>query len=165
MSSKRPIAAPLVTAALVSFVCAGCTHKTRAPPPASAAAPENLPTLMRSACAMEVPGTTVESEDVEEGASLVFKTTSEANVEDLRTHARRLAERHNLHGTIDDRTPGRSQASELREGLLGVTSTASVEDVDGGSRVVFHPHDPEMLEALRRRVQVRAEHMIPGRCR
>lgn len=109
---------------------------------------------------MEVVGTTVASEDVEDGVALVF-TTSKGDVGDLRTHARRMAEIHNLHGTMG----GGPAATEAPKPIMTVSSTASVEDIEGGSRVVFRPHDPMMLDALRRNVQMRAEGMKPGQCR
>jgi len=160
MTSHRLFAAPLIAA----LACVGCSSKTRAPP--QPVSQEGMPSLLRSACPMEVPGTTVASEDVEEGASLVFKTNEGDVVEDLRTHARRMAEIHNLRGTLDDAPHSRgTNPKDPRESMLGVTSTASVEDIEGGSRIVFRPHDPSMLDTLRRHVMMRARSMIPGRCR
>jgi hypothetical protein len=97
----------------------------------------------------------------------VFKTNEQDVVEDLRTHARRMAEIHNLRGTLLEDPPHSrgTNPTEPRESPLGVTSTASVEDIEGGSRIVYRPHDPMMLDALRRHVMIRARSMIPGRCR
>lgn len=150
----RTIAAPLVIAVIVS---ADCAPKTRSSPEPVGPPPKGL---LRSACPMEVAGTTVVSEDVEDGAALVFKT-SKGDVADLRTLARRMAEIHNLHGTMG----GGPAAPEAARPIMSISSTASVEDVEGGSRVVFRPHDPMMLDVLRRNVQVRAGGMRPGQCR
>jgi hypothetical protein len=49
-------------------------------------------------------------------------------------------------------------------GMPMVPVTASVEDVEGGARLVFVPKDAAQLATLRAHVQERATRMAPGEC-
>ena len=49
-------------------------------------------------------------------------------------------------------------------GMAMVPATASVEDVEGGARLVFIPKDATQLATLRAHVQERATRMAPGEC-
>jgi hypothetical protein len=136
----------------VAALLAGCasTSGTRHEPGA-ATAPAHEPGMgmMADKCPMKVPGTKVMSADVEGGVVLAF-TNGTGNVADLRQRVRGMAEmrdRKNAGG-----------------GMMMPASTTSVEDVDGGARLVLRPKDPAQLEALRKHARMHAEKMSSGEC-
>lgn len=114
----------------------------RGPGPGPGGMPGNAP----GDCPMIVEGATVRAESTEGGAALVFTTTGD--VQDLRARVARLAEMHNsMHG----------EGGQL-------PSTARVEEIEGGARMVLTATNPADTEALRSRVQVRADNARPGVC-
>jgi hypothetical protein len=79
-------------------------------------------------CPLDVPGTTVTSEDTDRGAIVEYVTTGD--VEELRTRVNDEAAR--LHGA-----PANGSGP-----LTDVPSTATVQHVDGGARLSLVPDDP-----------------------
>ena len=49
-------------------------------------------------------------------------------------------------------------------GLMMPAATASVEDSEGGARLLLRPKDPAELEALREHARMRAGRMARGAC-
>jgi hypothetical protein len=100
---------------------------------------------------MQVPGTTVTSPDEEGGAALAFTTGAGASdVAKLRHRVRRMAETHNQQ--------------HARGGMTMPAATASVADIEGGSRLVLRPQAAEQLDALREHVRRQAGRMARGEC-
>jgi hypothetical protein len=138
---------------------------------------------------MQVAGATVSAKDTDRGAALVFVTKT-GDVVDLRQRVRQMAEWHNQHhfgpmmmgagqdGGYGMMGRGRGMMGRGRgmmgRGMMGhgdggygmamVPATASVEDVEGGARLVFIPKDAAQLATLRAHVQERATRMVPGEC-
>lgn len=103
---------------------------------------------MRDMCPMQVPGTTVASEDVDGGVALAF-TTSSGDVSELQRRVTHMAEMHNQRHAAGGMMPA---------------ATASAENVDGGARIVLRPSDPAQLDALREHARTHAEQMSHGAC-
>lgn len=170
---------------------AGCDSKsgTQSEPTASVAAPlaqEHGMGMMEGKCPMQVPTTTVKSADVDSGVALAF-TTSTGDVAELRQRVRRMAEMHNhqhdnggmmmrghgpdvvaehAHGSgagPGDAADGRS-GMMMGGGMMMPAATASVEDIEGGARLVLRPKEAGKLEALREHARMRAERMANGEC-
>lgn len=147
--------------------------------------------MMAGMCPMQVSGTTVAATDVEGGIGLVF-TTKGGDVAELRQRVRRMAEMHNGrgghmgahtmmggHGAPSAGADAEHQHSEeadaghersgrggmmMTGGMMTPAATASVEDIEGGARLVLRPKDPAQLAALRAHVHMKAERMAGGQC-
>lgn len=190
----------ILITALGIAILGGCTSTKgeRSETPASAestaaqGAGERGPAggMMSGMCPMQVPGTTVTSEDVEGGVALVFTTTSKGDVAELRQRVQRMAEMHNQHHAAGgmmmgccgaaaphEQGPGAGPGHEaggpgstmmgggmMGGGMMMPAATASVEDIEGGARLVLRPKDPAQLGALRQHVRARAERMQHGEC-
>lgn len=109
---------------------------------------------MAAMCPMEVSGTVVAATDVEGGIGLSFKTTA-GDVAELRRRVRRMAEMHDQPGGSNILGAG---------GMKMTPATASVEDIDGGARLVLQPKDAAQLGALREHVRMKAQRMAGGEC-
>lgn len=142
---------------------------------------------MAGMCPMQVPGTTVAATEVEDGISLSFTTTT-GDVAELRQRVRRMAEMHNqpgghrMMGSHGAPAPGAgaehqpgAQAGAGHEGggrggmmmgggMMMPATTASAEDIEGGSRLILQPKDPAQLGALREHVRMKAQRMAGGEC-
>ena len=123
-------------------------------------------------CPMHVPGTTVTSANVEGGAAMVFTTKAGGSFE-LRRRVGHMAEQHNTHNLAGGRMVGgpglnargqRSGPRMLGDGMMMPAATATVEDIDGGSRLVLHSTAPAGLEKLRAHVRMRVSRMDKGDC-
>ena len=138
-------------------------------------------------CPMQVPGTTVTSADVEGGVALAF-STSAGDVAELRKRVRRMVDMHNHAHKADGTTMGGASSGAAdsahehgattgtgheasgRQGMMMDTAmmmpaaSASVDDIEGGARVVFRPKDPAQLDALREHVRKRSVRMAGGQC-
>jgi len=99
-------------------------------------------------------GTAVTAEDTVDGGALVF-VTSPASLEAVRKRTATLAQMHNQHSG-----PGDAMGM-----MIGTKSTAVVEDVPTGSRVVFTPTSPDDLGALQNELRMHAGHLQPGSCK
>src|SRR5690606_16109036 len=135
---------------------------------------------MMHMCPMMVEGTTVQAEDVEGGAAMVFTTTGD--VAELRLRVARMAEMHNRHhgeghdhgmGMMEEGQPGGDEpphggGMQGGTGMMGggmmPPSDARSEEVEGGARLIFIPRDPADLDRLREHVGRHAEMMASGRC-
>lgn len=170
---------------------AGCasTSSARSEPTTSAAAApahEHGMGMMGDMCPMQISGTTVTSADVEGGVALAF-TTSTGDVAELRQRVRRMAEmhkhRHATGGMMMEGHGAGGAASEhdhgaaakpghegggrggmMMGGMMMPGATASVEDSEGGARLILRPKDPGRLEALREHARMRADRMAHGEC-
>ena len=148
---------------------------------------------MMSMCPVTMPGTTVSVSNTETGVALNFVTAT-GSVADLRQRVLHMAEMHNAHGGggsrgVDGHAGERmdDHAGEMMDGhnggmmggecrgmmqggghgngrMMMVPATATVEDIDGGARIVFLPRDPSTLENLREQVRQCAESVTDGDC-
>ncbi|MEP7125847.1 MAG: hypothetical protein ABJE95_33255, partial [Byssovorax sp.] len=167
----------------------GCDRVSGAPPASTttAATPVHAgdPSATSDACPSQVPGTTVTAADIEGGAALTF--TSTGDVADLRRRVRRMAEMHNLYhgaggvmmagdsapphwgGASPDHEGGMMDRGRMVGGMMGrgwrlPAATASVEDLDGGARLIYRTANPSDIEALRDHARTRAGRMVNGAC-
>lgn len=143
--------------------------------------------MMAETCPMQVPGTTVSSEPVTNGAALVFATQT-GDVADLRLRVRRMADMHNQHrggkmagehaaagaaanhqqhqGTSGDNDKAAHGKMMSGHDMVMSAATTSVVDTSDGATLVFslQPKDLSRLDALREQVQARATHASHGGC-
>lgn len=175
----------------VGTVLAGCasTSGARSELPTSAAAAPGTGDqagMMAGMCPMQVPGTTVAAVDVEGGVGLSF-TTRTGDVAELRQRVYSMAEMHDQrgghmmasHGTPapggDAEHQHGAQAGAGHEGddqggmmmgggMMMPAATASVEDIEGGARLILQPKDPAQLGALREHVRMKSQRMAAGEC-
>ena len=164
-------------------VLAGCgaaerpAETWRGPPPGeSTAAVETGATAgadMR-ACPMAVEGAEVEAETTSDGAALVF-TTREGDVAELQARVRMLADRYGRlpgEGGADEATAPGDAAGGSQEDMRGVDvqrdlvreSSARVEDLDSGARMVITPRDGSRLPVLRELVLSRPTELARAGC-
>lgn len=125
-------------------------------------------------CPMQVPGTTVESLDTEDGAGLMFRTSGDLDA--LRQKVRAMADMHNrMHGAAGrmgttEGAPGHGGRHDHGAGAVQQThpmvpSNAAVQEVEGGIILLLTPRDPAQLDALRAHADQMARHMVEqGRC-
>lgn len=178
----------LVAGALLSLMvgCASGTRSARAEEPAeeatSAEATSTRPQGMvkgqqmdAQICPMRVPETQVSVDETPTGVALTFTTRDEGSVEELRQRLRKMAEMHNRHhgpaaegvggGGMEGRGMYGGQGGAGMQGEMRmIPSTATVEETEGGARLVLTPADPAQLEELRARVRQHAERMNQGGC-
>ena len=105
----------------------------------SSALPSDLPSVM------EVPGTSLDLAEVEDGVSLTFSTIARDRVDELRLAARGLSQVY--AGTLE--------ASR--------SSMASVELIRGGARVLVRATDPSDAPRLRNALLAQGRAMQRGR--
>lgn len=110
-------------------------------------------------------GTNVRAAEVEGAAALDF--TTRGDVGELREHVRKMAGHH------DEMRAGRSQMDESGRGRGGgmmkargpmASASATVEDIEGGARLVMRPEDPSDTPMLRHQLETRATRMSEGHC-
>lgn len=163
---------------------AGCSHgssaehtATAAPPrPAEAQAQPGTPAQqgmgMTGVCPMTVPGTQVSASDTTTGEALTFTTSSPDRVDELRSSVRAMADMHNRHhasgqmGAQPYQGMGSGSAADpsMRMAHMPPPSTASVEDTDGGARLVVTPKDSAQLPQLQSAMRAHADMMQQGHC-
>ena len=107
-----------------------------------------------ASCPMIEAGTSVTEEDTANGGALVF-VTSPASIDGVRKRTATLAAMHNQHS-------GPAMAMGM---MIGTKSTAVVEDVPTGSRVVFTPISTDDAPALQNELRMHAQHLQPGSCK
>lgn len=178
---------PLAAVAALSLTAAACAtaHHPASPQEARAApAPEPSATAggRMQGCPMAVPGTQVAASDVPSGEAITF-TTSPDHVQDLRARVHAMADMHDrrhagtgaadLPGATPHGGAGGGTGGGASGGMMGGTgggpggmrvampppSSATVDDVDGGARIVVTPNDPADLDRLRAAVRMHALHM------
>jgi hypothetical protein len=166
--------------ALLAAGAAACSHDkpaapataTRPVPAASAAAHEAEG--MARICPMNVPGTKVSASDTPSGAAVAFTTTPD-QVPALRERVRAMAEMHEKHraagvagASAPAGTPGGARGGPSGHGHGGMPmpppAKATVEDVEGGARIVATPLDPVDLEKLRSATRMHAAHLQQHGC-
>lgn len=127
---------------------------------------------MGAMCPMEVQGASVTTEDLKDGVALVF-TTRTGDVADLRQRVRHMAQMHNQHpeggmmGSCPHHqggTGGSGMGGMMKGGTMMPPATTTVQEIDGGARLVFKPKDASQLAALRQHVQMCAQGMASGEC-
>lgn len=156
--------------AAAGAACAG-PRASQAPPapPAQADASHDANPMgamgMERHCPMAVPGTQVVADDTPDGEAITF-TTSSDRVAELRSRVHAMAELHNRRmqaGGMGSTGSGSASAEQgpmqLPRPEMPPPSRATVEDVDGGARVVVTPNDPSDAGQLRTVLRVHAEHM------
>lgn len=143
--------------------------------------------MMAAMCPMQVPGTMVAATEVEGGIGLSF-TTATGDVAELRRRVHRMAEMHNqpgghtMMGSPGAPSPGADAEHQhgagagtshegggrggmmKGSGMMMPAASASVQDVEGGARLVLQPKDSAQLGALREHVRMKAQRMVAGEC-
>jgi hypothetical protein len=158
---------------LVVAACAGqAKQETEAKPaqapaqPTTGRASRPMPMSM-SMCPAMVPGVSISAEDAPMGATVTF-TAPPAQVEDLRARVRRMAEMHEHMAGMRERQPvgGREHRGPMGGTMMTPLPPAdvSVEEIEGGSRIVLAARDPADVEALRAGVRRHVERMRDGGC-
>lgn len=151
---------------VVAVLLGGCASTSGArsePTTDSTAAPANQSgmnmKMMAEKCPMKVPGTTVAAADAEGGVTLAF-ITSTGDVAELRQRVRGMAEMHNHHHA----TGGMMKGGMMKGDMMIPAATASVEDIEGGARLILRPKDQAQLEVLREHARKHAGQMTTGEC-
>lgn len=123
----------------------------------SSALPSDLPSVM------EVPGTSLDLAEVEDGVSLTFSTIARDRVDELRLAARGLSQVY--AGTLEASRYGRSERDALKSPAeMGMPSSmASVELIRGGARVLVRATDPSDAPRLRNALLAQGRAMQRGR--
>ncbi len=128
--------------------------------------------MMAGMCPMKVSGTTVAATDVDGGIALTFTTKGES-VAEVRQRVRRMAEMHNNAGSGEHQHVAGAGAGHVGGGQGGMmmgggmmmpAATASVEDLEGGARLILRPNDPAHLATLQEHVRMKAKRMAHGEC-
>lgn len=178
-----------LTCAVFAVAISGCASKQQtAPTPTTATAAAQPAPQPRSSkmCPMMVdPATTqVTTSDTSDGVAIAFTTTADVN--ELRTRVRHMADMHNqMVGMRAGETGGGGGMQGGMQGGMGmhegmqsgrmpahehvmrkpiVASRATAEDIPGGARIVLVPVEPSELTALRQDARMRAEMMQSGQC-
>ena len=162
---------------------AGCgaaespTETWPGPPPGESTAVVETGATARAdmrACPMTVDGAEVDAEPTSDGAALVF-TTREGDVAELQARVRMLADRYGRApgeaGAAEPAEPG-DRAGGSQEDMRGVDvqrdlvreSSARVEDLDSGARMVITPRDGSRLPVLREVVLSRPQELARAGC-
>jgi hypothetical protein len=164
---------------------AGC-GRGQAPPTPTAGHPAmgmmGTTEAMGDACPMQIPGTTVQTNDTPEGAAMTFMTTGDVAGVRARVHA--MADRMNtrasgnmgmmMGGAADGgatATGGESMGGGMHGMMMGGGSTmmmmpamrAQVDDIDGGARLRAAPVDRSRVDEMRQQMQRRAQMMSERR--
>jgi hypothetical protein len=139
---------PLIAILAAAFV-AGCasrqeTSRTEASTQAQA---QQAQPQKQTMCPLAVPGVQVESAEAEGGAAIVYKTSEQGQVDELRKRVRMMAEAHNQRA--QQGVPAVGEVPAL------APARASVEDVDGGAKMVLTAIDPADAASVREHVQQR----------
>ena len=149
----------LILALMTSAAACGGASATTPPPAPPAAGPGGMRQMHAmhggaggQTCPMQAPGTQVVAADTADGVAVAFTTTGDVGA--LREHVRHMAAMH-------EREANRAGASAH---MPMVPSTARVEDIDGGARIVLTPRQPDQLAALRGHVHDHADRMARGEC-
>ena len=132
----------------VGVALAGCARSAPTAQYATTSAPV---VAQHDPCPMGLPGASVSTADVNDGAALDFKTTgTDADVADLRARVQRMVSSQNSGGC--------PMLAEVK--LPG--SFVSYEEIDHGAAIVFHPRDPAKLDDLRSGVNSEAVRFLRG---
>ena len=148
------------------------------PPPPAEPAPSRPLAASALACPIRVPGTSIRVEDTDDGAAMIFVTSGD--VDSLRGQIFAMADLHNRifaalpvprdepaatrpeDDPVHASGPGPRPRSRLvgdqdeRDLVVLVPSTARVESIGGGARLVFAT-DATELDALRAEVRGEAD--------
>lgn len=178
----------VLTAMLCTLALAGSSYaqaQSPAPSAPNVRAPPHACCPMAQLCPMHVQGASVSVAEVPNGAALVFTTTG-GNVDELRRRVRQMAQMHNARASATT-TPNRDgmtmtcpcgmmgggmATGPQGRGMMGAgggpmampRSSARVEDVPRGARLVLTPADPALLDVLRARVRAHAQRMSLTPC-
>jgi hypothetical protein len=123
---------------------------------------------MAAHCPANVPGTTVQVVDLEGAVALDFTTTGDAA--EVRRRAARMAQMHGesaMHaGMHHGGMMGNTGGPGMHQAMMGKppASSAQVEELPNGARIVLTPKEPRDLEALRAHAQKHAAHGQHGSC-
>lgn len=111
---------------------------------------------LEAMCPMYAQGTEMTMEDVEGGFAMTF--VNPQNVDDVRQRAKAMVEHH------EQMQSTRPAEGARRRGSMMPAFTATVEDVEGGARVIMKPKDSATLESLRTHMRQQREKMADQPC-
>lgn len=183
-SNPRPRSLAL-TAALLASGAAFAEEPAPKAPPYSVG--KTCPMNVQDATVRVVEGTEKgkDGKDGSQWVALAFTTKSKADVAELRRRVALMAEMHNddlrMHGPGQGMHGGRGPMARPGDhrgrhggmrGMMGgpmmmmtmLDTTARVENIEGGARLVLTPKDPAELPALREHLRARATRMSSGTC-
>lgn len=124
---------------------------------------------MMEMCPMKVEGTTSSVSDTGDGVAISF-TTSTGDVAELRRRVHHMAEMHERHhgmkgeGMMGGHNEAPPSPGSSPKKMMMVPSTATVNDVEGGARIVLVPKDPARLAELRQHARDHVGRMSRGEC-
>ena len=123
---------------------------------AERASTETTPAMAMGAesCPMQVAGTSVMPADIADGATLSFTSTGDAA--ELRRRVERMAEMHNHHHS--------GAGGMMGDDAMMPPSTASVDEIENGARLVLRPVDPAQTALIQAHVRTCADRMSHGEC-
>ena len=126
---------------------------------------------MEDACPAAIEGVRVTVEDTDGGVALRF-TGEEADLQELRQRAAALGRTYDAlprqsGSPVPPMTPeGRTEPAAGVSAQLRDTpaAAATVEDIEGGARVILVPEEQAQLDVLRDSVRAHARRMQTGQC-
>jgi hypothetical protein len=164
----------LLLASLVAVGTLACGSSGTKSQPTTASAPPPAQHEAGQCDMKEMAGAKVNATDTANGIAVEFTTSGD--VAALRTHVHKMADMHNgmapheggeMHGGMGSgEMHGGMGSGGMHEmhGMKMVPSRATVEDIDGGARIVLVPNDPAQLADLRTHVREHAAMMAKGEC-
>ena len=167
----RSLTPLLFVTAIAACGGSGAATSTQAPKTSEASASD-------PSCPVSVPGTSVNVENTDSGAALVFVTTSD--VGELRKRVTAMAQMHNDHhgsmGALPDGTDQGGHAGHDMSkmgsggehaghagGMIGVHSKAAASDVEGGAKITFTAGAADVAK-LQSELRMHAQHFASGTC-
>jgi hypothetical protein len=170
---RRDLPAFAITGVTLAMSLSACASESRAgtqPTTTSARADLGDPNAAHGRlCPVQIPGTTVTASDIEGGAALDFRNNADRVVA-IRQDVRDIAAVYNHHATgepIDGAPPPPAQISKagsIHPDLGMPVGSASVEEIDGGARLVLRPDNPSQLQALRDRAKLNTGRVVGDDC-
>jgi hypothetical protein len=112
---------------------------------------------------MAVQGTTVSPADTPDGVALTFVTNT-TRVDDVRQRVRAMAEMHNRQYAAAAASSGTGMGTGSGDRMMTPPSSANVEDVPGGSRLMIRATRPEDVSRLRASMRDEADRMQREGC-
>ena len=119
-------------------------------------------------CAFQIENSRVTARDIDGGEAIDFTTQSE-HVAEVRRKVHSIAAVYNHHpcgDPIDGSAAARAEprSVDVHPDVAMPPVDASVEEIDGGARLLLRPQHPADLAALRERARQRSGQIEDGQC-
>lgn len=140
--------------------------------PAESSATSPSSNAPADACPLTLAGTKSSIEDTVDGVVVVFAATKPADLPELRQRVERLADMHNsMHAAKAEdlsaappQGPGPQPTGSDAESRDKLDASATVEQKEGGVRLVLRPKDPATLDAARDGLRHQADDLVKNAC-